>query len=33
MLLAGIHKDWYDVHETMDSAIHREKALKRWRRK
>lgn len=24
---------WYERHETMDSAILREKAIKRWRRK
>ena len=24
---------WYEVHETMESAISREKELKRWRRK
>ncbi|MFT7459342.1 MAG: putative endonuclease [Planctomycetota bacterium] len=23
---------WYEVHENMDSAILREKALKKWRR-
>lgn len=23
---------WYEVHETMESAITREKALKRWKR-
>ena len=23
---------WYELHETMDSAINREKALKRWKR-
>ena len=23
---------WYEVHETMESAIRREKALKAWRR-
>ena len=23
---------WFEVHETMDSAIHREKQIKRWRR-
>ena len=23
---------WYELHETMDSAISREKALKKWRR-
>ena len=23
---------WYEVHETMESAIHREKALKEWQR-
>ena len=24
---------WYEIHETMNSAIQREKALKKWRRK
>jgi putative endonuclease len=23
---------WYEMHETMDSAIRREKAIKNWRR-
>ena len=23
---------WYEVHETMESAIRREKALKKWNR-
>jgi len=23
---------WYEVHETMESAIRREKAIKHWRR-
>jgi putative endonuclease len=23
---------WFEVHETMDSAIRREKAIKNWRR-
>lgn len=23
---------WYEVHDTMESAIHREKALKAWKR-
>ena len=23
---------WYELHETMDSAIHREKDLKEWKR-
>ncbi len=23
---------WYELHESMDSAIHREKQLKSWRR-
>jgi putative endonuclease len=23
---------WYEVHETMESAIHREKAIKEWKR-
>ncbi|MFT5133631.1 MAG: putative endonuclease [Gammaproteobacteria bacterium] len=22
---------WYEIHETMDSAIHKEKALKKWK--
>lgn len=26
------HLVWYEMHETMESAISREKALKRWRR-
>ncbi len=30
----GVHTlVWYEVHETMASAIQREKALKKWRRK
>ena len=29
----GIHTlVWYEVHDTMDSAIPREKAIKRWKR-
>jgi len=24
---------WYEMHETMESAIHREKAIKEWKRK
>ena len=24
---------WFEVHETMDSAIQREKAIKEWKRK
>ena len=29
----GVHRlVWYEVHEYMDSAIVREKALKKWRR-
>jgi putative endonuclease len=24
---------WYEIHETMNSVIQREKALKKWRRK
>jgi len=24
---------WYEIHETMNSAIQREKTLKKWRRK
>ena len=29
----GVHNlVWYEVHETMESAIIREKALKRWKR-
>ncbi len=23
---------WYEMHESMDSAIHREKAIKAWKR-
>jgi len=23
---------WYELHTTMDSAIHREKAIKKWNR-
>ena len=30
----GIHLlVWYEVHETMGSAIQKEKTLKKWRRK
>jgi putative endonuclease len=30
----GVHMlVWYEAHETMESAIAREKALKSWRRK
>jgi len=30
----GIHLlVWYEVHEIMDSAIQREKSLKKWQRK
>ena len=30
----GVHTlVWYESHETMDSAIQKEKALKKWRRK
>ncbi len=29
----GIHQlVWYEVHETMESAIRKEKALKKWNR-
>ena len=29
----GVHRlVWYEVHETMESAIVREKALKKWNR-
>ena len=29
----GVHTlVWYEVHETMESAIAREKAVKRWKR-
>ncbi len=29
----GVHNlVWYEVHATMESAITREKALKRWKR-
>jgi len=29
----GVHVlVWYEIHETMDSAIQREKALKKWRK-
>jgi putative endonuclease len=30
----GVHKlVWCKAHETMDSAIHREKKIKKWNRK
>lgn len=30
----GVHTlVWYEVHETMESAINREKAIKNWKRK
>ena len=29
----GVHTlVWYEIHETMESAITREKAIKRWKR-
>jgi putative endonuclease len=29
----GVHDlVWYELHETMESAIHREKGLKKWNR-
>jgi putative endonuclease len=29
----GVHDlVWYELHETMESAIHREKGLKEWKR-
>ena len=29
----GVHSlVWYEVHETMESAIQREKAIKNWKR-
>ena len=29
----GVHDlVWYEMHETMESAIHREKGLKEWKR-
>ncbi|MFQ5659953.1 MAG: GIY-YIG nuclease family protein [Gammaproteobacteria bacterium] len=29
----GVHTlVWYEAHDTMDAAIQREKALKKWRR-
>ena len=29
----GVHNlVWYEVHETMESAIQREKAIKNWKR-
>lgn len=27
------HLVWYELHETMESAIRREKAIKEWKRK
>ena len=30
----GVHQlVWYELHETMESAIRREKAIKEWKRK
>ena len=30
----GVHRlVWYEMHESMDSAIQREKRLKEWKRK
>ena len=30
----GVHRlVWYEVHESMESAIEREKRLKKWKRK
>ena len=30
----GVHRlVWYELHETMQSAIEREKRIKRWRRR
>jgi putative endonuclease len=30
----GVHKlVWYEVHETMESAIQQEKGIKKWNRK
>ncbi|MBI5854094.1 MAG: GIY-YIG nuclease family protein, partial [Nitrospirae bacterium] len=30
----GVHTlVWYEVHESMDSAIQREKAIKEWKRR
>ena len=30
----GVHRlVWYEIHSTMESALNREKALKRWNRK
>jgi putative endonuclease len=30
----GVHAlVWYEVHESMDSAIQREKAIKEWKRR
>jgi putative endonuclease len=32
--LYGVHQlVWYEIHESMDSAIQREKRLKEWKRK
>ena len=32
--LHGVHKlAWYEMHESMESAIAREKAIKAWKRK
>ena len=29
----GVHSlVWYEIHESMENAIHREKTLKKWRR-
>ena len=29
----GIHSlVWYEIHESMENAIHREKAIKKWKR-
>ncbi len=29
----GVHTlVWYELHDTMESAIHREKAIKNWKR-
>lgn len=29
----GVHTlVWYEMHETMESAIHREKCIKKWER-
>jgi putative endonuclease len=30
----GVHQlVWYEIHESMDSAVQREKRLKEWKRK